>query len=114
MSEFLQGLIHDRNEIIKKGKCNFSKTQATYKLISKKVKKELMNIKETEYNKEGFNMLRMLINYKDNVMLFTNSLIFLITSNLAERGLRISKTKMKISGINVNIRVSNRECGHVC
>ncbi|MFI3308061.1 MAG: transposase [Mycoplasmatota bacterium] len=103
MRTFLQSLIHDRNEMMKKGKTMFSKTyisksQAKYKSICKRGHKEMLNIKENKYNKDGFNMLRMLINFKENIMLFTTDFSIPHTSNLAERSIRISKTKMKISG----------------
>ncbi len=103
MRTFLQSLIENRKRYKEKGKQSFSKTyleniQRTFNRICKKGKRELLDIKENKYNKEGFNMLRMLIMYKDNILLFTEDFNIPHTSNLAERALRISKTKMKISG----------------
>ena len=50
-----------------------------------------------------FNLIEMLEKYKDNVLLWTKKFDIPFSNNLSETGLRMSKTKMKVSGLFQNI-----------
>ena len=96
MKEFISSMIHE----VKENRANLSDTQidsyyAQYDAILKLGQNEYLNFPPDKYYRDGFNLLRRMITYKDNHLLFLTHPEIDYTDNISERALRKYKRKQK-------------------
>ena len=112
MKELLSRTDEDRKAEIDAGKESFSDDylrafESRYEEI---LLLGLRSHKETEENryywKDERNLLERLTEYKDNYCMWVYDFDIPFTNNLAERGLRGAKTKMKVSGLFQNVNTA--------
>jgi transposase len=104
MRQFMKSINDCKNDDINSGETSanaetLSKIDRDYDLLIDKGRAALSRLKDNEL---GFNELRCMLNrlteYKDCYLLFIRDYYAPFTNNLAERDLRIWKTKQKVSG----------------
>ena len=97
----------DKKQALENGKTKFDNSvieeyYTTYTNILNSWRKDLNSrmkkTKNTEYFKDELNLLNRLEEYKDNHLLFIKNFEVPFDNNLAERSLRMIKTKTKVSG----------------
>ena len=99
----IQKTIHDRNEAVKEGKKEFESSyqeaffQEYTQIMIQANQEHLQGEEEYYYSKEAA-LIKRLLDYKDNYFAWVCSFEYPVTNNLSERGLRNSKTHLKVSG----------------
>lgn len=103
MKKLIQEMIHKRKEHIKKGEKGFDtkETDAFETQLEEILKRGHMEYaaeKTRYYSNDEKNALKKLEEYKDNYFAWIYDFTLPTTNNLAESGLRMTKTKQKVSG----------------
>jgi transposase len=105
MRRFILGMNAQKNEDISAGRTSCASWQlalfeAEYDLLIREGLKALSQMNETAWGYDEYNaMFKRLVNFKDSYMLFMRDYKVPFTNNLAERDLRMEKTKEKVSGM---------------
>ena len=112
MKELISGTIKERNDLIAKGETAFP--ERTIKIFDHKLDalmkeaEEVAEENDSEYSGQFERaVVRRLYKYKDNYFAWVRDFTLPTTNNLAERGLRPAKSKMKISGQFASVETSN-------
>jgi len=104
MRKYMLEMNNHKNEDIKKGieKCEpklLLAYEQEYDHLLDEGQEELKKLKKKQHGRAKFNaMLNRLTNYKDCYLLFMRDYEVPFTNNMAERDLRLEKTKQKVSG----------------
>lgn len=103
LKKLLSSWIHKRKEEIEKGKAGFSereihKFEEKYEKLIQLGEKENKSSKELFYYKQENTLLKRIKKYKKNYFAWIYDFSLPTTNNESERSLRMTKTKMKVSG----------------
>ena len=103
MKKHIQGAIHDRNAALQAGKKEFENSYREaffheYNKIMILANQEHTQDKDAYYYSKEAALIQRLLDYKDNYFAWVCCFDLPVTNNLSERGLRNSKTHLKVSG----------------
>lgn len=103
MKELISGMIHKRKERKKEGENSFT-DEETNRFEEKleqylaEGKRKSVETKERYFHRDEVNAIKKIEEYKENYFAWVYDFTLPTTNNLAESGLRMTKSKMKISG----------------
>lgn len=103
MKELISGMIHKRKEHLKEGKISFTDEETNWfeeklERYAAEGKRASEKTRQRYYHADEENALKKIAEYKENYFAWVYDFTLPTTNNLAESGLRMTKSKMKISG----------------